>query len=191
MSNDSKKGLLSILQFITALVILVLLSAPAVSFYNDQSFNTMDVIGGFAVKFSSRNIKVTEFSFMNLLPYILIGLCLVGVFLKYAFDKLNNRKFRIVIVVLYVIAGILLFMPNLLMNRVNGSGVIYDLSNYSITGATIARGIIAFVCAGLGIIDIIIPEDQYEEAEPDHEIDDLKKQYADLLNGKSKDKDEE
>lgn len=180
MTKNGLKALFSILQFLIALVILILLSSPALNWY-DKSFSAMDVIGGFSNGTGSNLKIVAEFSFLNLLPYLLLAICLIGVFLKYAFNIFDNKITRIIIIVLYITIGIMLLLSKYMLNKVNNTGVIYDLEYYSVAGGAITQAIIAFICAGLGVADLLIKAEIEDEPLDDNEVNDLKNEYINLL----------
>ena len=203
MSKNSIKTLASILQFVIALLIVVFINAPALTYASEsQTASARELFTGYSFAFGqSKNIRVTEFSFLNLIPYILLGIALVADFVKYAIrevaikeesERLSTEKaikiykiMSISIFATYIVIALMIFFGSFMVNEIDNlkdaSSTIYKLHQARVIAwGAIVQGIIAVICAGLGALDAFLPfelefVDEYEE-----NIDDVKDEVNDL-----------
>ena len=66
------------------------MSAPAI-YVGKESYTCLEIVKGHAYS----GIKVTSFSFLNLIPYLLLVVLLVFEYLKYTLTIFDNRITRI------------------------------------------------------------------------------------------------
>ena len=177
-NKNTLKGFLSIATFIIALLILVFMSAPAI-YVGNKSYTCLEIVKGYAYS----GIKVTSFSFLNLIPYLLLVVLLVFEYLKYAIDKLNNRITRICMSVGFVIIGVMFILGKYMINNLNEGA--FNKYPKEIAWGAVIQIIVAFICAILCAIDAVVEfepeiEDNSNE-ETKNEIEDLKATYIEEM----------
>ena len=209
MNKNGLKTLFSILQFVLALLIVVFINAPALTWASgDQTASAREIFTGYYFAFggSSRTVRVTEFSFLNLIPYILLGLALVADFVKYAIREIAIKEtsetistekaikiykiMSISIFASYVVIALMLFLGSFMVNEVDnlkeGYSTIYKLHQTRVIAwGAIVQGAVAVVCACLGAADAFIPfeleyvdEDEETISDVKDDVDDLKAELA-------------
>lgn len=176
-NKNTLKGFLTIMTFLIALLILVFMSAPGIKIGNN-THSCLELVNGY--KFGST--KMTGFSFLNLLPYIILVILLVFEYLKYVVNIFNNRTTRIVMTIAFVIIGVMFFLSKFMVNDVNpGAG--YNKYPKEIAWGSIVQAIVAFICAILSACDAIV-DFEYEDNKTvttSSDINDLKREYAEEL----------
>lgn len=177
-NKNSLKGFLSIATFLIALLILVFMSAPAI-YIGKQSYTCLEIVTGYAYF----GTKVTGFSFLNLIPYVLLVILLAFEYLKYIFDIFNNRTTRICMTIGFVIIGVMFILSKYMINSLNEGAI--NKYPKEIGWGTIIQTIVAFICAILSAVDAIVEfEPEIEEdsnSETKNEIEDLKAKYIEEM----------
>lgn len=177
-NKNTLKGFLSIATFIIALLILVFMSAPAIHVGN-ETYTCLDIVKGYAYS----GTKVTGFSFLNLIPYLLLVVLLVFEYLKYTIAIFDNRATRICMSVGFVIIGVMFILAKYMINNLNEGA--FNKYPKEIAWGTIIQVIVAFICAILCAIDAIVEfEPEIEEEsneETKNEIEDLKATYIEEM----------
>lgn len=187
-NKNTLKGFLTISTFLISLLILVFMSAPAIH-VADKTYSALEMVTGY--KFG--NTKMYGFSFVNLIPYILLGIILVFEYLKYIVSIFNNRTTRIIMTVGFVIIGVMLILSKYMLNDINPGAGFNKLPKETAWG-TILQASIAFLCAILSAIDAIADFEVIESNDNDNvsnEVDDLKNQYIEELKKINKTDEEE
>ncbi|MCR5112678.1 MAG: hypothetical protein K6A63_01935 [Acholeplasmatales bacterium] len=204
MNKNSLKTLFSILQFVVALLIVIFINAPALTWASgDQTASAREMFTGYYFAFggSSRTVRVTEFSFLNLIPYILLGLALVADFVKYAIREIAIKEtseriptdkaikiykiMSISIFATYVVIALMIFFGVFLVNEVDNlkdaSSTIYRLhQSRVIAWGAIVQGCVAVFCAAIGAADAFIPFELEYVDEDEEDIEDVKDDVVDL-----------
>ena len=177
-NKNTLKGFLSIATFLVALLILVFMSAPAI-YVGKESYTCLEVVNGYAYS----GIKVTGFSFLNLIPYILLAVLLVFEYLKYTITIFDNRITRICMTVGFVIVGTMFLLSRYMINNLNEGA--FNKYPKEMAWGTIIQVIVSFICAIFCAIDAIVEfEPEVEEAtneETKNEIEDLKATYIEEM----------
>lgn len=183
-NKNTLKGFLSIATFLIALLILVFMSAPGFTTGND-SYTCLELVNGFKLLKNSKN--VAGFSFLNLIPYLLLVIVLVFEYLKYAVNIFNNRTTRICMSVACIIMGVMFLFGRYMINYYDPTKSYADptVVPRTIGWGAVIQVIVSFVCAIFCAIDAIVefePEVEAEqESETQAEIEDLKATYIEEM----------
>lgn len=186
-NKNTLKGFLTISTFLISLLILVFMSAPAIH-VSDKTYTALEMISGYSLN----KTKMYGFSFVNLIPYIILGIILIFEYLKYIINIFNNRTTRIIMTIGFVIIGVMLLLSKYMLNDINpGAG--FNILPKETAWGTILQASIAFVCAIFSAIDAIVEfEDENNHVENiSNEVDDLKSQYIEELKKINKTDEEE
>ena len=176
-NKNTLKGFLSIATFLVALLILVFMSAPAM-YIRNESYTCLQMISGYTYW----NMRLADFSFLNLIPYILLVILLVFEYLKYTIKIFDNRVTRICMSVGFVIIGVMLLFSRYMTNTIDTA---FEKYAKEIGWGTILQVIVSFICAIFCAIDAIVefePEIEEESNEEiKNEIEDLKATYIEEM----------
>ncbi len=189
-NKNSLKGFLTILTFVIALIILVFMSAPGVKIL-DKTHTCLELVGGYQM--DAPKIKVTTFSFLNLIPYLLLVILLVFEYLKYIFSIFDNRATRICMSVGFIVVGVMFLFGRYMVNTIEDD-MPYNKLPREIGWGAIIQVTVAFICAILSAVDAIVEfepeEEEIDNSETKAEIEDLKTAYIEemkKLNDKNED----
>ncbi len=180
-NKNTLKGFLSIATFLIALLILVFMSAPAVNIYNN-SHSCLEIINGYQM--DAPKIKATSFSFLNLIPYLILAVVLTFEYLKYAVSIFDNRITRICMSVGFLIIGVMFLFGRYMVNYIEPN-MAYNKAPKTIGWGAIIQVIVSFICAILCAIDAVVEFEPESDEEPNQEIkndiEDLKASYIEEM----------
>lgn len=165
MKKTTKKGMKKAIGFAPlcaaalGLIAIIMLFVPSVV-AGETLFNGFQVAFGYAEtsEFMGSTISTTilEFSFMNLLPYLLV---LAGIVLLLLNAKKANNLFALIAAACLIAAGVLFFFAvSFTMVNADWAGVAGAIGANLKEGWTLGAGaIIAAICALLGGVAALVP----------------------------------
>lgn len=173
MNKKTIKLLFICCEVVLAVAAFCMLFLPAVGIKDsDTTYSGMNVTFGYSVKVLLE-VKVFEFSFMNLLTYILVLAAIVLIILKFVFKK--RMLFNLLIALILVVAGIFFFLTKqfTLLNEsaVNvtnfasavsqllGGGSFKAMDAFYLAAGPIVSGILVIIGGLLACCEIVLVKD--------------------------------
>lgn len=140
MNAKTKKLLFICCEVVLAAVAFIMLFLPVIGIKDtDTTYTGLNVAFGYSTKVILAEVKVLEFSFMNLLTYILVVAAAVLAVLK-LFMK-DTKVLTLVIAALLIVAGVFFFLTVQFTNpNTNASNVIKAIGGDIRGGLTLAYG---------------------------------------------------
>ena len=159
-----------------------------------QNYNAIEVIFGCRRdKMTSTgtktvgSLKTLGFSFMNLLPHILICASLLLLILKLFINKLFNKYVEVSCAIMMVLAGFLLFFAHKFANFMGDSAQYKHLAlkdTFHLGWAAIFFGVVTLVCGILLILSTVFAFKQ-EKLDNDEEIEEMNEKQEKQVRSKS------
>lgn len=138
-----------------AIVAICLLAAPAATIKDTEiTYSCANLVFGYTEKGSFSSIDIFDFSFMNLLPYILL---LVGIVLSVLSGMKGGKLLSLLAAACYIVAGVLFFlMITMSLPSIGGDAATEIKEIYVLGAGAVVSGILAIIAGLLNVGRILV-----------------------------------